>query len=206
MSWLTRFSLKNIIAVFILIFLVAGLGTYTGLSFKQEAFPDISEPRIIVQTPFPGASSQQVEDQVTRPMKQNLEQIEGLKRIQTQSSINFSVVDLYFDDKADVNEKKALVEETLNSISLPEGTGNPEVITASLDNFPVIYAAITLQDQQQGDKLRSLVRDQVIPSLERVEGVSKVDSAGLAPNSVTIDLDINKMKKKGISLQEISNN
>ncbi|SMO94572.1 efflux RND transporter permease subunit [Melghirimyces algeriensis] len=204
MSWLTRFSLKNIIAVFILIFLVAGLGTYTGLSFKQEAFPDISEPRIIVQTPFPGASSQQVEDQVTRPMKQNLEQIEGLKRIQTQSSINFSVVDLYFDDKADVNEKKALVEETLNSISLPEGTGNPEVITASLDNFPVIYAAITLQDQQQGDKLRSLVRDQVIPSLERVEGVSKVDSAGLAPNSVTIDLDINKMKKKGISLQEIS--
>src|SRR5690606_25424575 len=121
MTWLTRFSLKNIIAVFILVILISVLGIYAGPHFNQEALPDVSDPRIIVQTGFPGASSRQVHDQVTQPLKQALEQVEGLKNVRSQSANNFSVIDLVFEDRADVNEKKAWVEEQLNSVQLPEG-------------------------------------------------------------------------------------
>lgn len=205
MTWLTRFSLKNIIAVFILVVLISALGIYAGLHFNQEALPDVSDPRIIVQTGFPGASSLQVQDQVTQPLKQALEQVEGLKNIRSQSANNFSVIDLVFEDRADVNEKKAWVEEQLNSVQLPEGTGKPEVIKASLTNFPVIYAAVTAKEdkEKEAEKLQSLVKDRIIPSLERVDGVSKVEEAGLAPKSITINLKVDKMKKEGISLQEI---
>lgn len=205
MTWLTRFSLKNIIAVFILVILISVLGIYAGLHFNQEALPDVSDPRIIVQTGFPGASSRQVHDQVTQPLKQALEQVEGLKNVRSQSANNFSVIDLVFEDRADVNEKKAWVEEQLNSVQLPEGAEKPEVIKASLTNFPVIYAAVTSKEnkEKEVEKLQSLVKDHIIPSLERVDGVSKVEEAGLAPKSITINLKADKIKKEGISLQEI---
>ena len=205
MTWLTRFGLKNTIAVFILVILISVLGIYAGLHFNQEALPDVSDPRIIVQTGFPGASSRQVHDQVTQPLKQALEQVEGLKNVRSQSANNFSVIDLVFEDRADVNEKKAWVEEQLNSVQLPEGAEKPEVIKASLTNFPVIYAAVTSKEnkEKEVEKLQSLVKDHIIPSLERVDGVSKVEEAGLAPKSITINLKADKIKKEGISLQEI---
>ena len=79
------------------------------------------------------------------------------------------------------------------------------MIKASLTNFPVIYAAVTSKEnkEKEVEKLQSLVKDRIIPSLERVDGVSKVEEAGLAPKSITINLKADKIKKEGISLQEI---
>lgn len=196
--------MKNIIAVFILVILISSLGIYAGFNFKQEALPDVSDPRIIVQTAYPGASARQVQDQVTQPMKQVLEQVEGLKNVRTQSSINFSVIDMTFEDKADADEKKALVEEELNTVKLPEGTGKPEVIKASLTNFPVMYVAVTVKDEKDENGLQSLVKDRIVPAIRGIDGVANVDEAGIAPESVTINLKVDKMKKEGISLQELT--
>ena len=79
MSFLTKFSLRNPVALVILSLLVLAGGLYSATRFKQESMPELSLPYLFVTAIYPGASPQEVTNQVTLPMEQALKNIEGVK-------------------------------------------------------------------------------------------------------------------------------
>src|ERR1700730_7182164 len=70
MNGISRFSLKNGVAVVILCVLVLGYGLYSSTQIKQQTFPDVSFPSVFIQAVYPGASTEEVETEITGPIEQ----------------------------------------------------------------------------------------------------------------------------------------
>ncbi|MEW9033954.1 MAG: efflux RND transporter permease subunit, partial [Planifilum fimeticola] len=120
MSWLTRFSLKNVAAVLILVLLVTFGGVYSAGQMKMEAMPDISFPVIVAITPYPGASPEDVDEKVTQPIEQALMGTKGAKKVQSISADSTSVVVVEFDFDADLDKTQQEMEEAVNRLQLPD--------------------------------------------------------------------------------------
>ncbi|MBB6673531.1 efflux RND transporter permease subunit [Cohnella nanjingensis] len=77
MSWLIRISLKNDVAVVILCVFVLGYGFYSATQIKQQTFPDLEFPAVFIQVVQPGASTEEMETSVTKPVADSMKSIKG---------------------------------------------------------------------------------------------------------------------------------
>lgn len=80
MNFLTKFSLKNAVAVFIISFLLITGGIYSFTKLKVDQFPDIEFPQISIEAVYPGASPSDVDKQVVSKLEDQLDSIEGVKK------------------------------------------------------------------------------------------------------------------------------
>lgn len=86
MKFFTNFSLRNPVAIVLLVILVAVGGVYAATSFKQEQQPEIAFPGIMVQSVYPGAAPNEVMNQITLPLEKILRNVEGVKNVTSQSA------------------------------------------------------------------------------------------------------------------------
>ncbi|HEY9569725.1 MAG TPA: efflux RND transporter permease subunit, partial [Metalysinibacillus sp.] len=85
MNSIVKFVLKNKLAVWLLTFIVAGAGIYAGTRMKMETIPDISIPVVTVMTVYPGATPEQVMDDVSEPMEKAVASLKGVKNVTSSS-------------------------------------------------------------------------------------------------------------------------
>ena len=118
--WFTRVSINNPVFATMMMaaLLVLGLFAYSRLPVEQ--FPDVSFPVIMIDTEYPGASPENVEDELTRKLEEAVNTVSGIKTLSSRSYEGRSIVivefDLTVDPKTaaqDVREKIALVRPTL---------------------------------------------------------------------------------------------
>ncbi|NLA11951.1 MAG: efflux RND transporter permease subunit, partial [Firmicutes bacterium] len=93
---LSQFSVKRPYTVLVAAILVLVLGIVSFTGMRTDLLPDIELPYIVVVTTYPGASPEQVEQTVTRPLESVLSSAGGLKNISSISSENSSIVILEF--------------------------------------------------------------------------------------------------------------
>jgi len=124
----TNLSLRNPVAVVLLVVLIVVGGIYSTSKFKQEQLPEIAVPGIIVSTVYPGAAPNEVLEQVTLPLEQGLRNLEGVKNVYSQSANNLSVIQLEFSYNDNMKKRQDEVRQTLAGIALPEGALKPEVM------------------------------------------------------------------------------
>ncbi|MBC8081556.1 MAG: efflux RND transporter permease subunit [Gorillibacterium sp.] len=204
MSFFTKFSLKNPAAVILLSLLIAIGGVYATGQFKQEQLPDIAFPGLGVVTLYPGAAPNEVLNTVTLPMEKTLRNIEGVKNVTSQSSNSVSYFSLEFGYSADMKEKAREVEEALNSVKLPQGVEKPEVQRFSTGGQAIIYSSVYLQDGVPEQEMASIVKDRVVPAIQGLEGVAKVEVLGLQEDGAFIELDARKMALHQITYQQVA--
>ncbi|MFK7697646.1 efflux RND transporter permease subunit [Paenibacillus sp. HJGM_3] len=200
---MTKFSLRNPIAIVILVLLVACGGVYSATKFKQESMPDIAIPYLFVTALYPGATPQEVQNEVAIPLERALRQVEGVQVLESTSASNVATVNMQFSFSADLQEKTAKVEEVLNGMQLPQGVEKPVLNKISFSSGPMMYASVTANAGTSLDELQTFVRKQVLPALEGVDGVGKVQTAGLASENLYIRLKADKMAERGVSFQQI---
>lgn len=204
MSFLSKFSLKNPIAVIILIVLITFGGIYSATKFKQESMPDISIPYLFVTTAYPGASPQEVQNQISLPLENALKNVQGIKTVLSSSATNISAITLEFPFEANMDEMKGKVEEAINNVRLPADVEKPKVTKISFESGPMIYTAITAKEGTTDAELQDIVKNRIVPALEGLEGVGKVETLGLQSEHLYIRLDANKMAEKKVTYQQVS--
>src|SRR5690625_820231 len=116
--------------------IVAGL--YAGFNMKQETMPDITLPNISVMTTYPGAAPDEVEEKVTVPLEQRVQNLEGVETVMSSSLANASSIQIEFDFDTDMDQATSEVKETLDKVELPDGANEPDVSRISIDVFPVL--------------------------------------------------------------------
>ena len=143
---------------------------------------------------YPGASPEQVEADVTKPLEDSLSTLNGVKNVTSQSSENYSLVILEYQD--DTNMDSALVKAStaVNQIegSLPELAATPMLIEMSPDMMATQYVAVDSQGMDVYE-LSALVEDTILPRLERLDGVASVSTIGLVERTVEVTLDEGKI-------------
>ena len=202
MERIVRWCLKNKSVVILATILLVGSGAYATTRLNQELLPDISFPIITISTPLAGAGPDLVDEQVTQPVEDAINGVEGIESVQSTSAQGFSVVLVEFDLDADTEEAEADLQAALDGIELPSQAGEPEVKSQSASQFPILSLSLAAKDQDLAD-LTKYAEDDVVPSIEEVEGVASVDVIGGAEKHIQVDLDPGELKEKDLTTDAV---
>lgn len=181
--------------------LVVGLFSFSRLPIDQ--FPDIEAPYITVMTTYPGASSSEVETNVTKVLENTLNSVDGLDELTSTSKDNMSLImlKLKWGTNLDevINDVRSYIDLTKDY--LPTGCSNPFIFKFSTSMMPIIMFAVTADESYAG--LDKILNDQVVPQLNQVDGIGNISISGSPIRYVYIDLDQEQMDAYGISLEQV---
>lgn len=190
-------------SVTVLITLAALLaGVFSWSQLKQELLPDIQFPYVVVITPMPGASAQDVATQVTEPVERSIGSVARLTHVNSSSVNSLSIVVASFTYGTDVKETKASVQANLQSLTLPSGAA-PSVMSLDINALPPITVAIQGTGSTTQAALNTAAAGGIVPALQSLDGVSKVDITGATAQRVLIALDPVKLAESGVSIAQI---
>lgn len=220
---IVKFFLDNKLVAWILLvlFIVWGLAT---APFKLEseliprdpvsvdAIPDIGENQQIVFTKWMGRSPQDVEDQITFPLTSSLLGIPGVKSIRSNSMFGFSSIYIIFEEDVEFYWSRSRILEKLNSLPAnllppdvqptlgPDATALGQVYWYTLEGRD---SAGNVTGGWDLDELRSIQDFYVKYGLQSASGVSEVASIGGFVKEYQVDLNPEKMRSYGISIQQV---
>ncbi|MBM7564181.1 efflux RND transporter permease subunit [Paenibacillus sacheonensis] len=201
MNGLTRFSLKNSVAVVILCVLVLGVGFYSSTQIRQQTFPDVTFPAVFIQTVYPGASTEEIETEVTKPIEQSLLGLKNYDSLTSSSSENSSSIFLQYAFGTNMDDKMKDAEAAVAKLTLPD-KAKVTVQRLSFGEAPIYEAAI-FSSKEDTEALQKRLEGEVVPKLEKVSGVSSVTLKGQTSQELRIVVDKDKAAQHGLSLNAI---
>ena len=197
MGRVVSWCLRNKSVVLLATLLLIGSGIFATTRLNQELLPDVDFPVILVSTPVPGVGPDVVDEQVGQPIEGAISGVEGVESVQTTSSQGFSVIAIEFGLDVDTEEAEIEVQAALESVFLPPQATEPEVIRQSASEFPILNVSLAAENGDLAE-LTTYTRDEVIPRLEDVEGIGRVELVGGAENQIRIDLDPDALEENNL--------
>lgn len=201
MSWLSKLSLKNGIAVVILCVIILGYGLFSATQIKQQTFPDLEFPAVFVQASYPGASTEEVETEVTAPVESSLLGMKGYDSLTSTSSENQASIFLQYPFGTNMDEVNADVESALAKLNLPD-RAEVSVQRLSINSQPIYEAAI-FSNKDNAQALQLKLENEVVPKLSKLVGVNSVTLRGTVSDEIQIHVDKEKAGQYGLSLNTI---
>ena len=180
------------------------LGLYAFRQLPIDQFPEMDPPYITVMTTYPGASASEVETNVTRLVENSLNSVDHLKEMTSTSRDNMSMVMLELEWGTDIDEVMNDVRSFVDMLkdALPSGCANPYLFKFSSSAMPIIEYAVTAKESYSG--LEKILNDDVVPQLNRVDGIGNISVMGAPDRYVYVDIDQNKLDAFGIPLETVS--
>lgn len=185
MQLLAAFSLRNRALIALVTIVAAAFGVLATGSLKQELIPSVQFPQLAVISTYTGASPPIVDERVSRPLEQAVRGIAGVEDTSTQSSTGSSTVNVSFSYGTDLDAAEQKIGAAINRVraGLPDGV-DPQVVSANLDDFPVLSVSVTGDLDQQ--ELARRARDSVVPKLEKLDGVRAASLTGEPDARITV--------------------
>lgn len=203
MNFLSKISLKNGVAVVILCILVLGYGLYSTTQIKQQTFPDIELPAVSIQAMNPGASTEEIETEITKPIEDALKSFKGYDSLASTTTENAASIFIQFPFGTDMEKMSADVESALAKLQLP-AKASVNVQRLSAGAIPVYQAAVFSEASgTDTDALAAKLETEIVPKLQKLQGVSSVSLKGTKTERLNIVVDKDKASRNGISLGAI---
>ena len=199
MASLTEVSIKRplLITVVFVCLILFGLISYRNLNYNL--LPKFDIPIVLVQTIYPGASAEEVENSVTKHIEDAVSSLEGLKHINSSSRENISVVSIELNQGVDAEKAQLDAERKIRQIInlLPDFIDEPIVSRFSLDDLPIIKLSAT--SNLSSTEMYDLIDLKVKPILTNVPGVAQINLVGGTEREIEVKLDNEKLAAYNIS-------
>ncbi len=188
MSQLAVLSLRNRALIALITIVAAVFGGLALTNLKQELIPSIEFPQLAIVASYPGASPEVVEHDVSTPIETAIQGVPGLDTSTATSTTNSSVIQASFTYGTNLATAEQKINQAIGRIKsqLPDGV-DPQVITASIDDFPVIQIAVT--GFSDAETAQQRITSTIIPRIERLKGVNAASLVGGQGKRVTITPD-----------------
>ncbi len=193
---MSRFSVKKPLTVFVVVIVIIALGIVSVMGMTPDLLPSIDLPYVVVMTTYPGATPEEVESEVTKPLEQSLATVESLESIQSVSNSNYSLVVMEFDNGSGMD---TAVINILQQVDLVEGSwsdsvGAPYIMKINPNMMPIAVASVDM-DGYDTEKLSSFVEDTLMNKLEGITGVASINTGGLLESKVNIQINEEKIEE-----------
>src|SRR5262252_4306301 len=199
---LLRFALQQRFVTIVLSLALIGLGVWSFLQLKIEAYPDISDTQTVVITLYPGRAAEEVERQVTVPIERALNNTPNVIGRRSRTIFGLSVVELTFSDDTNDYFARQLVLERLRDAELPDGV-TPTLGPLS-SGIGELYRYVVDGPAFDAMTLREIQDWLVAPRLLQVEGVADVVTFGGLVRQYQIELDPKNLDKYRMSVRQIA--
>ncbi len=200
---LPEFSVNRRITVLMLTILILILG---GISFSKlglEMFPDMDYPVISIITTYDGASSQDVEETVTKPIETAIATVKNIKNLKSESMENSSLIMVEFNWGTNLDFAAQDLRDMIDQIAdyLPEDVSRPLVMKFSLAQMPILMYGVTGGEDTY--QLRKTLEDEVATKVKQLSGVASVMVMGGDELEKQIIVDKAKLEQYNIAIDQI---
>ena len=201
MTGITRLALsrKSVTIMVMLLALAGGIYSYNRL--HQELFPDITFGSIVIWTGYQQGDPITVAREVTEVVEDAIIGMADLDHVTSISTGSVSLVTANFVTGSDEESAEDEINSRVSGLNLPDDAGTPNVVRITTDIFPVMRYSLT------GDRdipaLRRIIDDQIVPSLEAIEGVYDVTVQGGIAERVSVIVDPESLDEYDLSIQSV---
>lgn len=201
---LTEISIKrpSIIIVIFTVLMIGGYYCYTTL--RYELLPPMEVPTLVITTPYPGASPDEVEQSVTRKVEDVVSALDRVKSVQGQSYEGVSVLIVEFSVGTDIEAKEQEAQRKLNNIlsDLPEDAESPSIEQITPSDRPVMELTVTTSVDAR--RSYDLVKNEILPQIQQIEGIGQTRLLGGQEREIKVNVDKNKIIHYGLSLAQVT--
>lgn len=131
MRRIIQFSISNKFALWLLTLIVVVGGIYSSMNMKMETLPNITLPVITVTTTYPGATPQEVDDQVTKPLEQAIQNLSDVNTVSSSSNKDVSSIQIEFNYDTDLDKAESNLKDAIGKITFPNNVQAPNVTRIS---------------------------------------------------------------------------
>jgi HAE1 family hydrophobic/amphiphilic exporter-1 len=174
---ITRASLRfKWVTITLSILLLLG-GIFAVTQLNQELLPKIEFPQSVIFATSQGMELEEMLDQVTVPIEEAVNAIEGVVNYESTTSAGFSVVIVRNEFGVDLEAIRDEITAAMGTIEFPEGMETPELLTFSFADLPVAALSVSSPELNLME-LKELVEAEIVPALEQLETVGNVQVSG----------------------------
>lgn len=203
MKGIIQFFQGRSLLVNLLTVLVLAGGFITASQINKEGYPQVDRKRMIITTIYPGASPQEVELNVTIPLEESFKSINGIKEYSSISRANVSIISVILDNSyPDPDKTRSDIRRAIDNTVLPdEVSRKPQIREWKVSEMPVMEIALFTEELPYGE-LRLRAKD-LKKKILNIPLVSQVNEKAIQDREIKILLDIRKMNRLYISVEEI---
>jgi multidrug efflux pump subunit AcrB len=199
----TSWAIDNRTSIYVLAALISILGMMNYYYIPKEQFPQVVIPYIIVNTPYPGTSPEDIENLVTRPIEKQLKSIADVKKITSNSVPDFSSIVVEFDPDLSIETAKQRVRDAVDKSKTDLPTDlptQPDISDIDLSELPVMF--LNISGNYDLDKLKHYAKI-AQDKFEGLKEITRVDIVGALDREIQINADIFKMQAAKVTFGDI---
>jgi len=200
---IAEFSVNRKVTTAMLAMILVVLGLITFFRLGLDFFPDIEYPTVSVITAYTGASSEDIENTITKPLEEIISSVNRVKKVTSMTIEGASVIMIEFEwgtnlDFAaqDVRDQIGLYENYL-----PDEANEPLVVKFSMSQIPIIFYGVTAKRPTY--ELKELIEDEAVGRLERIDGVASAQVFSMEIREILVEVDKGAIESQNLSLDQI---
>ncbi len=201
--FLSNASIRRPVAMttVILVLLLFGLLSYRKLGL--DLMPQIEFPFVTIVTPYPGATPDEIETSIAKPVEDAVVAIEGIRHLHSTCMEGVCQTLIEFELDRDVDTAAMDVREKIDLIrsDLPEAAEDPRILKFDINARPI--ATLALMGTVEPDLLYDYADNQLKDRLSTLAGVASVEIAGGAPREVRIDVQRERLATRGLTVLDV---
>lgn len=197
-------AVKRPVTTILVFVAVIIIGLFSLAKLPIGLIPDIDTNTIMVMTTYQGASAQDIEQNVTRPLENTLNSVEHLKHISSNSKENISIITLEFEYGYNIDALTNNVRDKLDMVTsiLPDAAKTPVLFKFSSDMIPIVMLSAQANESLPG--LYKILDEDVANSLARVDGVGSVSVVGAPKREIHVYLDPARLEAYHLSVEAVA--
>ena len=188
--------------MFVLTLVVFGIRCYPELGLDLN--PDVDIPIVVVRVTYEGASPEEMETLITKPIENRVSQVSGVVNLKSTDLEGFSETVLEFPQGVDPQDKAAEVREKVATVRkrLPDDIDEPTTQTVDLSSRPIMGYTFSSKTRSR-QEIRRFVEDRLSDELQMVEGVAEVNVIGASQRAIRVICKPEKMAQYHVSFQHL---
>jgi HAE1 family hydrophobic/amphiphilic exporter-1 len=200
---LTRVAISRPVFILMVIAAMVILGLVSFSRLSAELYPNINSPAVTILTTYAGASPEDVERLITKPIEDAIAGLANIDVLNSSSLEGASQITVIFTDNANVDVSATDVERRVSAIrnTLPNDADAPAVLKIDPSQLPVLYLAMT--SDLAPERLYQLAKDQIKPRLESQAGVASVDITGGLEREIQVQVNPVKLRAYGLTIDQV---
>lgn len=184
---IAKFCIKHKVTTLLAVIMISVFGVVFSTQLQMSLLPDMEAPMAVVMCYYTGASPEDIEELVSRPLETAIMSVSGVEEVSSTSSDGVSTVQITYADGTDLDIAATKLREKFDMLSLPDGAMDPIIVNMNIsDLMPTAMIALVGDDAA---RLQSLAEDVVSPALERIDGVASVSIYGGSEQQISVRVD-----------------
>lgn len=196
-------AVRKPISTALIFIAVIVFGLFSVTKLGVDYYPEIEIPYVSVITMYPGGNAEDIETNITRVLEDQLNSVDNLDKITSQSKDNVSIVTLEFEYGCDITEAANDVRDVVSRSQsiLPDNVEYPTVMKISSSMMPIMMLSVTAEESYAA--LAKTLDDKMVNELNRINGIGSVAVIGAQEREVQVNVDPNKLEAYGLTIESL---